>query len=58
MLEKWKSIFRVKAAGAWAVALPTSWESSVLEDGEQADFHTSEVLKQKWALWGLENASL
>lgn len=27
MLEKWKSIFRVKAAGAWAVALPTRWES-------------------------------
>ena len=56
--EKWKSNFRVKAAGACAVALPTSGKASVLEDGEEADFHTPEVLKQKWALYIFENVSL
>ena len=55
--EKWKSIFRVTAAGAWAVALPTSWEASVLEVGEEADFHTSQVWKRKRALWVCEKAS-
>lgn len=55
--EKWKSIFRVTAAGAWAVALPTSWEASVLEVGEEADFHTSQVWKRKQALWVCEKAS-
>ena len=55
--EKWKSIFIVTAAGAWAVALPTSWEASALEDGEEAGFHTSQVWKRKWALWVFEKAS-
>lgn len=55
--EKWKSIFRVTAAGAWAVALPTSWEASVLEVGEEADFHTLQVWKRKRALWVCEKAS-
>ena len=55
--EEWKSIFRVTAAGAWAVALPTSWEASVLEVGEEADFHTFQVRKRKRALWVCEKSS-